>query len=751
MRVYLTAIALLMLAALACGPEVSSPTETPTQTPEASPILTPTLSPTPTRIPSSTPLPSPTATASPTPTPVSQASPTATPMAIPTPEDEITIPDSFQTLINRNFGFQLRYPPDWNVVTQVAPPTMVLMANPDGSPSLVQVSLFYDTAIVTPDAAVDGFLPNLFSRPGFRTLDESEVNLKDGSTGFQTTYQWRGEEGEEQGILFAAVRGTQNFFIRAEAPKDDFEASMDDLEALIASFQLSEPRPLDIPRQEALTLYFDDGPLLLDPAIAHESQSIQYIMQVFSGLISFNKDLVLVPELASKWSISEDGTVYTFTLQDGAKFHDGRPVTAGDVKSSWERAWELASSPGLPSTTVGTYLDDVAGVEEYTSGDAEEISGIQVIDDTTLQVTIDDARSYFLSKLSHPVAFVVDQNQIEDNQGSAIPWWAEPNGTGPFKLISWEPSRVMVLQANDEFYGGAPPVPYLVYRLYGRVPRLMYETDEIDVAHVFSDELPQVNSPDYPLAAELVETSELSVHYIGMSSDRPPFDDPLVRRAFLLSVDRKALLEDIFNESVEMANGFLPPGLPGYNPEIADIPFDPDEARRLIEQSSYGGVEDLPDVVYAASGITRPSILVSRLIQMWRLNLGVEVGVQLVNPDTYFYVLDGVDKNLFNYGWIADYPDPHNFLDVLFHSSVENNPGGYNNAEVDSLLEQARVEQDPLLRTALYRQAEAMLVEDAAAIPIYHGRSQMLVKPYVKDLLFTPFGMLDLRGTSLDR
>ena len=109
------------------------------------------------------------------------------------------------------------------------------------------------------------------------------------------------------------------------------------------------------------------------------------------------------------------------------------------------------SSPGLPSTTVGTYLDDVAGVEEYTSGDAEEISGIQVIDDTTLQVTIDDARSYFLSKLSHPVAFVVDQNQIEDNQGSAIPWWAEPNGTGPFKLISWEPSRVMVLQANDEF------------------------------------------------------------------------------------------------------------------------------------------------------------------------------------------------------------------------------------------------------------------------------------------------------------
>ena len=637
------------------------------------------------------------------------------------------------------------------MVTQVAPPTMVLMGNSDGSPPVVQVSLFYDTAIVTPDAAVDSLLPNLFSRPGFRTLDDTVVHLNDGSTGFQTTYQWRGDQGEEQGILFAAVRGTQNFFIRAEGSTEDFEASMDDLEALLASFQLNEPQPLDIPRQEALTLYFDDGPLLLDPTITHESQSIQYIMQVFSGLVSFNKDLVLVPELASEWSISEDGTVYTFTLQDGAKFHDGRPVTAGDVKSSWERAWELAADPNLPSTTVGTYLDDVAGVEEFTSGDAEEISGIQVIDDATLQVTIDDARSYFLSKLSHPVAFVVDQDQIEDSQGSAIPWWAEPNGTGPFKVISWEPRRVMVLQANDEFYGGAPPVPYLVYRLYGGVPRLMYETGEIDVARVFSDELPQVNSPDYPLANELVETSELSVHYIGMGSDSPPFDDPLVRKAFLLSVDRKALLEDIFNESKELANGFLPPGLPGYNPDIAAIPFDPEEARRLIEQSSYGSVEALPDVVYTASGVSQPPTLVSQLIQMWRINLGVEVGVQLVQPDAYFYVLDQIDSSLFTYGWIADYPDPHNFVDVLFHSSAENNVGSYSNPEVDSLLEQARVEQDPSQRTALYRQAEAMLVDDAAAIPIYHGRRQMLVKPYVNDLLFTPFGMLDLRGTSLDR
>ncbi len=744
MRVYLIVAAMLLLMALACTSEEPTPTETPTQTPEASPIPTPTPAPIPSATP--TPRPSPTPRPGPTPTPTTQPSRGATPTAIPTPVDEITIPDSFQTLIDRNFGFQLRYPEDWNVVTQVNPPTMVFLGEFEDSSPVVQVSLFYDTAIVTPDAAVDNLLPELFSRTGFRTLDDTVVNLKDGSTGFQTTYQWRSDQGEEQGILFATVRGTQNFFIRAEAPKDDLEASMDDLKALIASFQLNEPRPLDIPRREALTLYFDDGPLLLDPAIPNDSQSIQYIMQVFSGLVSFNQDLVLVPELASEWSISEDGTVYTFTLKDGAKFHDGRQVTAADFKFSWERA----ASPDFPSTTVGIYLDDVVGIEEFTSGDAEEISGIQVIDDTTLRVTIDDAKSYFLSKLSHPATFVVDQNQIEASQGNIIPRSVEPNGTGPFKLLSWEPRRIMVLQANDEYYGGASQAPYLVYRLFGGVPRLMYESGEIDVARVFADELPQVKSPDYPLAGELVETSELGVHYVVMNSGEPPFDDPLVRRAFLLSVDRETLLED-FGETVELAQGFLPPGLPDYNPDIAAIPFDPDEARRLLEQSSYGGVESLPDIVYSSSGITRPSTIVSQLIQMWRNNLGVEVGVQLVDPDIYLYVLDQLPGNMFTYGWIADYPDPHNFLDVLFHSSTENNYGGYNNAELDSLLERARVEQDPLQRTDLYRQAEAMLVEDAAAIPLYHGRNQMLVKPYVNDLLFTPFGMLDLRGTSLDR
>jgi ABC-type oligopeptide transport system substrate-binding subunit len=135
---------------------------------------------------------------------------------------------------------------------------------------------------------------------------------------------------------------------------------------------------------------------------------------------------------------------------------------------------------------------------------------------------------------------------------------------------------------------------------------------------------------------------------------------------------------------------------------------------------------------------------------MWRTNLGANVEVQLADPDLYFYVLDLLDDNLFTYGWVADYLDPHNFLDVLFHSKSKNNVGGYKNDKLDKLLEAARSEQDSSARLSLYRQAEILIVEDAAAIPLYHGSNHVLVKPYVKNLILTPFGMLNFRSTVLN-
>ena len=184
----------------------------------------------------------------------------------------------------------------------------------------------------------------------------------------------------------------------------------------------------DVPLDQALVLSGGEStnPRSFDPATTISSGD----KRVFSGLVSFDPSLNLTPDLAERWDVSPDGTVYTFHLQQNAKFHDGRPVTAQDVLYSWERA----ADPTLASDTVLTYLGDIVGVREMTAGTADHISGLKVIDDHTLQVTIDAPKPYFLLKLTFATAAIVDKANVESGEE----WYRMPNGTGPYKLIEWK-------------------------------------------------------------------------------------------------------------------------------------------------------------------------------------------------------------------------------------------------------------------------------------------------------------------------
>ncbi|MBI4339664.1 MAG: peptide ABC transporter substrate-binding protein [Chloroflexi bacterium] len=731
-------LALLMGTILLLG-ACSSPTPTPTPAPTFTPTTEPTATPVPT--PSPTPTRTPTPTATPTP-PAARPSPTPGSLSAPT-----SVPDSFGSYSDQTFGFSLRYPKTWEVGETLNTPQIAFLQGPgasDGGPQGL-VSLTYNADILPADSVADRVMGQFGEREGFRTLEEKEVKLLNGDPAFQVTYQWRTSTGVQEGILQTVSRGSQSFILLVEGAQAAFQSNLQEVLTSFYSFRLEEPKPLGIPRNQALTLYFDDGPLTMDPAIAQESQSIQYIMQIFSGLVSYGADLALKPELASEWKVSDNGTVYTFTLRDNARFHDGRKVTAQDVKFSWERAAGLGSR----SPTVGTYLNDILGATDVIAGKAKEITGVEVVNDTTLRVTIDGPKAYFLAKLSHPVAFVVDQQDIAAAQSGGIPWWAGPNGTGPFKMNTWDPGQVMVLDGNPDYYGTPPAVPHVVFRLYGGFPNLMYQTGEIDMAHPFADQLPEIQDPRNPLSRELAVNPELSIFYVGLAANKPPFNDPLVRRAFLLATDRKKLVKDVLHDTQTVAQGFMPPGLPGYNSSISEIPFDPDQARQLLAQSSYKGPDALPQIIYTTSGASEPSSIVTSLLDMWKTNLGVNVTVRLMDADAYFYILEQAVDNIYDYGWIADYPDPHNFLDVLFHTGVQNNVGKYSNKDLDTLLDNARVERDPQNRLQLYQQAEALMVADGAAIPLYFGRDYSLVKPYVKGLVFTPFGMVDLKGVSL--
>jgi oligopeptide transport system substrate-binding protein len=498
------------------------------------------------------------------------------------------------------------------------------------------------------------------------------------------------------------------------------------------------PQP---PAGGTLNLYGID-PLTLDPAVSGEMSSHEYITQLFGGLVRLGDDLEPVPDIAESWQISNDGRTYTFYLRQDVKFHDGRQVKADDFKYSWERACD----PQAHSLTAATYLGDIVGVREVLSGATKGISGIKVTSDYTLQVTIDAPKSYFLSKLTYPTAFVVDRANVE--QGGK--WWRTPNGTGPFKLKQWEEGKLLVLERNELYYGGLAKVNQVVFHLWGGMPMDMYETGEIDVTDVNINYIEKVTDEAGPFYSDLRVVPQLSFFYIGFNTTKPPFDDVNIRCAFSQAIDKDKLVSLVFKGAMQRADGILPPGMPGYNEGLSGLGFDIGKAKELIANSRYGDVSQLPPITITTAGWGG---LISQeleaIVYQWRQNLGVEVKVRQLEPARFPYLKEEKDE-MFYTGWMADYPHPQDFLDVLFHSGADYNYGEYSNPGIDTILEKAGVERDNELGLTLYQQAEQKLVEDAACLPLYFGQSYLVIKPYIKGYNLNPLGFARLNEVSVE-
>jgi oligopeptide transport system substrate-binding protein len=470
------------------------------------------------------------------------------------------------------------------------------------------------------------------------------------------------------------------------------------------------------------------NPREYDPATTHGSGD----KLVYSGLVSFDPHLNLTPDLAATWDVSPDGTVYTFHLRTNARFHDGRSVTAQDVVYSWERAL----SPALASDTALTYLGDIVGAREMAEGKAEHVSGLQALDEHTLQVTIDAPKPYFLLKLTYPTAFVLDKANVE----SGPEWFRTPNGTGPYKLTEWKRFEQITYQANPDFYLGKPSIPTVIIQLYSGVGLRLYEAGQIDITGVPYSAADRFLDPTEPLHNQLISGVNLCTGFVVFDTTQPPFDDVKVRQAFSMAFDRQKYIDVVLNGRALPAIGLYPPGLPGFNIGLKGLPYDPAQARQLLAESKYGGADKLPPIVYTDAGIgSYVSADVAALAQMWQQVLGVQITVENLEPNYYLdEVYTGHHGQIISGGWCADYPDPENFADVLFHSGSAQNSGGYSNPELDKLLEQARVEQDVTKRIEMYQQAEQIIVNDAPVLFTTHSLSYQLVKPYVKGYVFTP-------------
>jgi oligopeptide transport system substrate-binding protein len=500
--------------------------------------------------------------------------------------------------------------------------------------------------------------------------------------------------------------------------------------------------PTIITRQNSISLFGID-PLTLDPATSAELTSLKYVTQIFSGLVKLEDTDEPEPDIAESWDVSDGGRVYTFHLRKGVRFQDGKEVKAQDFKYSWERACR----PDTSSTTAATYLGDIVGAGDMLAGKADEIKGIKVINDYTLQVTIDAPKSYFLYKLLYPTAFVVDKANVESGKD----WWHTPNGTGPYKLNQWDEKNLLVLEKNRLYYGEQAKTDIVVFRLWSGRPMNMYETGDIDVTDVSLSYIDKVTDKNGSFYQDLVQFPELNVQYIGFNCAKPPFGDVNIRRAFSYAIDKDTIISLMLRDTARGADGILPPGIPGYNSNLVGLKYDVNKAKELIRASKYGDVSHLPPITVTTGGWgggISPEL--EAVIYQWRQNLGVDVTVKQIEPQRYFYHMKEDIDQLFDAGWVADYPHPQDFLDILFHTGADINYGAYSNSAVDQLLDQAGVEQDRQVSLGLYQQAEQLIVDDAACLPLWFGENYVLIKPFVKGYSINALGLPVLRNVHLD-
>ena len=484
------------------------------------------------------------------------------------------------------------------------------------------------------------------------------------------------------------------------------------------------------------------NPYTLDPAVSSDLNSSSYILQIFNGLLRLGDDLEPEGDIAVSWDKSQDQTVYTFHLRQDVVFHDGRKLTAADVKYSWERA----CNPATGSQVAGTYLGDIVGAKDVISGKAKEISGVKALDDYTLQVTIDAPKSYFLSRLTYPTAMVVDRNNVSSGQ-----WWRKPNGTGPFKLAEWQDFSRLVVERNDKFYGEIAGLERVEFQMLTGLPMNLYETGDIDIMDVSTVYIDRVADPSGPFYKELQITPQLSFTWVGFNTNKPPFDDINVRKAFTMAVDKDKIISLVMRDMADRADGILPPGMPGYNENLKGIGFDVNGARDALKASRYGGAAGLPAITLTTSGYGNSiSSVLEALVTQWWENLGVEVRVRQLEPNFYIYNLKAEKDEMFDMGWVADYAHPQDFLEVLFRTGEDNNFAEYSNPAVDKILAAAAIEPDNEKSLRMYQQAEQMLVDDAAMLPLYFGENYQLVKPYVKNYSLNAMGFAGLNRVRIE-
>jgi peptide/nickel transport system substrate-binding protein/oligopeptide transport system substrate-binding protein len=477
-----------------------------------------------------------------------------------------------------------------------------------------------------------------------------------------------------------------------------------------------------------------NNPSSLDPHLITDTYGHTVAQQIFDGLVQYDGSLTIIPAIAESWKGSRDGLLWTFFLRKGAKFHNGQEVVADDVVYSFTRILD----PKTDSKAAEIFMK-IKGAKEFVEGRARTVQGLRAMDRYTVQIELVEASAPFVASLAIGYAKIVPREALKD---LGPDFGGRPVGTGPFKFLRWKKGEEIALEANPDYYAGRPFLDRLVYRIYtGHQTEQMFASfkhQEIEDTLVPAEELERVQDN---VQYQFISRPMLGVRFFGFMTTHRPLGNRMVRQAFNYAIDRETLAREIHRNRYKPSASFLPPGTYGYDPQYRPYPYDPQRARALLAQAGFPNGKGLPALEIWSNIKSGAFEREDEAIKQNVADVGIHVDVRYNTnwPAFKSQVYEGRFP-IFRYGWVADVPEPENFLYRLFHSESGNNLTRYQNERVDRLLDRARTEQTYLQRVELYRQAEKLIMEDAPVIPLNYYSYQRLFQPYVQSIEVSALG-----------
>ncbi len=479
---------------------------------------------------------------------------------------------------------------------------------------------------------------------------------------------------------------------------------------------------------------YKDDVSTLDPAIGYDWQNWSMIKSLFNGLMDYKPGTTeLIPDLAEKVDLSDDGLTYTFKLRRGVKFHNGREVTAEDVKYSIERS----VNPETQSPGQG-FFASIAGFDDMTSGKAKELSGITVVDPYTIRIQLSRPDATFLHVMAINFSFVVPREEVEK---WGTDFGKHPVGTGAFRMTEWTLGQRVVFERNPDYYRpGLPKLDRIEFQV-GQEPNvalLRLQRGEVDI---LGDGIPPArflqvkNDPKFKDL--IVEGGQLHTGYVTMNVRMKPFDNVDVRRAVNMAINKERIVKIINNRAV-VANQPLPPAMPGYDPNYKGYPYDPAKAKELLAKAGYP--DGFETQLYAMN--TDPNPRIAQAIQQDLAAIGIRAEIRSLAQATVIAAGGEPDQApmIWSGGmaWIADFPDPSNFYGPILGcgGAVK---GGWNwawycNEELDKLAAKADAMTDASqaeARLELWRSIFIRIMDDAPWAPIFNEQRFTLHSPRI--------------------